>query len=131
MLATMSSDWKKETARDIRALGSRVFYAIVIARALIGPFTPYLNQLIIAAVALFLIALVLKQFDGYLARGLILGALTSLFYADIPFAIFTLILTGGMIVGSAYLGSKKSAMLQGILAGAVSTGCGYFLAALL
>jgi len=130
-MPTETTDWRHQTARDILALGSPVFYAIVIARALIGPYEPYLNQLLIAAVLLFAFSLFLKKFDGYVARGLILGVFTSLLYEDVPFAIFTALLYATFIASSAYLKTSLRQILQGICLGAVSTGAGYYLASLM
>ena len=42
-------DWKKELARDFLALGSWIFYVLVVVRILILPDRwPYLNHLLIA-----------------------------------------------------------------------------------
>ena len=123
-----NSNWKRELARDIRALGSTVLYAIVIVRILIDPQILYLYQLLIAAGTLFLLSLITKNTDLTVARALALGVLVSAFYADLPFAIFALLLFISLLFSSFSLGSTPRAMLKGFLSGAVSVGIGYGLA---
>ena len=124
------SDWKKEIARDSLALGSILFYAIVIIRAIIGEYLPFVYQLVIAIIALFLLSRVIKG-DQYLARGIILFVFTSLFYNDKMFAIFAFTLLVILIVSLNYLAVKRNVILNGLLLGITSTVTSYYLSPLL
>ena len=84
----MTKDWKMELARDLVALGSPLFYSLVVIRSLIGPFFTFFYQLMLSAVLLLILSLIIKSTNSYVSRGLVLTALTSLFYEDILFATF-------------------------------------------
>jgi len=126
----MEKNWKKEIARDSLALGSLLFYAIVIIRAIVGEYLPFVYQLVIAIVALFLLSRVIKG-DQYLARGIILFVFTSLFYNDKMFAIFAFTLLVILIVSLNYLAVKRNVILNGLLLGITSTVTSYYLSPLL
>ena len=51
----MKVNWKKETARDIIAIGSVPFYLIVIIRTLVGPFWEFFYQLLIGGTVIFVL----------------------------------------------------------------------------
>ena len=123
--------WQRELARDIRALGSTVFYALVVVRILIVPDFPYVYRLVIAVAVLFLLSLFIKDSDTYVARALILGILTSAFYGDVLYSSFALVLFLGLIVSSSSLGSPTSTIVKGIFLGSISTGAGYTVSSLL
>jgi hypothetical protein len=59
----METDWKKKWARDFLALGSWVFFILVLARALIKPYRPLVDQVFIAGVVLVIAVFILKH-DG-------------------------------------------------------------------
>jgi len=122
--------WKKEIARDSLALGSILFYAIVIIRAIVGEYLPFVYQLVIAIIVLFLLSRVIKG-DQYLARGIILFVFTSLFYNDKMFTIFAFTLLVILIVSLNYLKVKRNVILNGLLLGIISTVIGYYLSPLL
>jgi len=78
---------KKEFARDFLALGSWVFFVLVIARAAIEPYRPFIDQVILAGVLLVVIGLIFKGkkfYDPYVARGLVLVIFTTI-ESPIPF----------------------------------------------
>ena len=127
----MLKNWKKQIARDVIALGSIVFYALVIARALIGPFFPFLYQLLISATVLFCISFFFKVYDAYVSRGLVLAVLTSLFYKDIFFAVFAFLIYLGLIFSALHIRGNKEEIIKGIVAGIVSAVSGYYLAGLI
>jgi len=118
----------EETARDILALGSLVFYFLVVARALIGPYLMLLSQLVGSLVVLIVISHFIKDHDAYLARGLILSVFVILFYTDIVFTSFVALVFFGLIASSHYLGSKIDKITKGLLLGVVSTIAGYYFA---
>ena len=119
--------WKKETARDFLAIGSWIFYILVIARLLIGPFFPWVYQFIIAGSALVLLSLVIKDTDDYVARGLILIILTSFFYYTATYTVFVILAFVGLLISSRYVGNSYLKIIKGIIIGVVSTGLGYYL----
>ena len=119
------SSWKREAARDLRALGSPVFYALATVRIAIDGFTPYLHQFLIATGVLFLLSLLFKSADLHVARALVLAVLISLFYRDLPFAVFVGVLFLVLLYISRYLDISIYSIGQGIIAGAVSAGVGY------
>jgi hypothetical protein len=118
--------WKKEFARDILALGSWVFYVLVIGRALIKPYRPFVDQVIIAGLFLFIISLIWKEKDEYLERGVVLIVFTSLFYYSAVYSGFV-IFVGILMIGSSYYLSRDwKKIFYGLLIGAIATGVGYY-----
>jgi len=122
-----NKDWKQTLARDVLALGSWVFYFLVIARALIKPYRPFADQLIIAAIILVVINLFIKNYEGYTSRALILVVFTSLFYKDNLFTSFAALIGLGLIASSYYTGNDKNKIIKGILIGLIATLIGYYL----
>jgi len=115
------SDWKKEIARDSIALGSILFYAVVVIRSVIGEHWLFFTQLVVAGVALFLLSQVIKNANMYLARGVILAVFTSLFYNDSLFTIFAFGLLILAFVSLNYLKVKRNVIFNSLLFGIVST----------
>ena len=123
-------EWKKEAARDVLALGSWIFYLIVIARALIKPYRPFVDQVVIAGVVLLVLLFLIKDSDGYLARGLVLVVFTSIFYQDNLFTGFVFLAMIGMIASSWYVGNSFRKIVVGLVVGGVGVGVGYCVAGL-
>jgi len=117
----------RDLSRDIIALGSIVFYSLVIIRALVGPFWIFFTYLSSAAIFLFVLFLLHKNIETYLARGIILAAGTSYFYQDFIFALFAIIIFILMVISSNYIGNTKSKIIKGIMFGLLSVGFGYFI----
>ena len=115
----LERSWIKNVERDILALGSIVFYFLVIGRALIEPYILFVSQLSVAALVLILFFFFLKNFETYLTRGVILLACTGLFYKSYAYTAFTLIIFCLMIFSSIDLGSSKRKVLIGIVVGFV------------
>jgi hypothetical protein len=127
----MNKNWKKEVARDIIALGSLPFYAIVMARMLITPeLSPLIPQLLIALGVLVTLDMFLS-YNHHLARGLVIVVFTSLGYSDQLFWVFAGSIWIGMAYALFYLKEKKNAILNGALAGAISSILAYYLTNLL
>ena len=95
--------WKKEVARDLLALGSWVFYILVIGRALIKPYRPFADQIIIAGLIVIILGLVFRRFDfdDYVSRGLVLIFFTSIFYESLVYTLFASAV-GMLLVFSSY-----------------------------
>lgn len=126
----MPKNWKKEIARDTIALGSIPFYSIVIVRAVIGRYAPFVYQLLIALAAIFVLSKI-KSSNQHIARALVLVVFSSLFYKDILYTLFASLLWAIMIFSSLYLKVKAKGIANGALFGAVSTAISYYLTSLL
>jgi hypothetical protein len=122
----MKKDWKKKIARDVLAFGSIVFYVLVIVRALIKPYRPFVDSLVVAILVLIVLYIFIKNYDTYIARGFVLAFFTSIFYQDRLFAIFASFLFLGLIFSSYYIGTEKSKILKGLIFGAISIAIGYY-----
>jgi hypothetical protein len=123
-------NWIEQTARDVIALGSIVFYFLVVGRALVGPFWILLTFLSSAAALLLFIYFIHKDFDSYLARGIILAVGLSYFYGDFIFTLFASVIYVFMIISSYYLENSNIKIVKGIIFGLISTGAGYYTAEL-
>ena len=124
----MQKNWKKEIARDLMAFGSIPFYFIVIVRSLIGQYLIYVYQLLIAAIVLSLLSMMFKNYNAHIARGLIIVAFTSLFYNEILFTIFALLLWIIMIFSANYIKIRKNEIINGGITGIIAIGISYLLA---
>lgn len=113
---------KKEFARDFLALGSWVFFVLVIVRAAIEPYRPFIDQLIIAGVLLVVVGLVFRRkkfYDPYVARGLVLVVFTTIFYNSRIFSIFVILIMIGLIISSYVVGNKWKKINLGLIIGAI------------
>ena len=124
----MVKDWKKEIARDTIALGSIPFYFIVMIRAIVGEYMPFVYQLLIAFVVLIALSFIVKKADFYVARCFVLFVFTSLFYKHSLYTVFAFLFWAFLIVSAHYLRVKKSAIVKRIVWGMVSSLVGYWLA---
>ena len=125
----MKKDWKRENARDILALGSWIFYLLVIGRSLIKPYRPFADQIIIAGVIIIISGLIFRKFDfdGYVARCLILVVFTSLFYNSFIYTLFA-VATGFLLVYSSYFsGNSVKRIIFGFIAAVIGISAGYYL----
>jgi hypothetical protein len=123
----MKNKRQREIARDFLALGSWVFYALVIGRALIKPYRPFVDQIIIAGLVIILLSLVFKNFDGYVSRGLVLVVFTSLFYNSLVYTVFA-VAAGLLLIVSSYLvGNGIRKISYGLIAGLLVILVSYFL----
>lgn len=123
----ISKAWHSEIARDIISLGSIVFYSLVIARALVGPFWSFFTFLFSAALVLFITYLIYKEFESYLARGIILSIGTIFFYSEFIFTIFASVVYILMVASSYLLGNSILKIIKGIAFGLLATLAGYLI----
>jgi hypothetical protein len=117
-------DWKKELARDFLALGSWVFFALVISRILILPYRwDYLTHLLIAGGLIFLADLFLRgKIDTYVSRALVITFYTSWFYDNNIYGIFVKLIFAGLVFSSSYVGNSWKKIIYGLLLGTVGVG---------
>ena len=127
----MKKYWKKEIARDLIALGSIPFYAIILIRAIIGEYQPFINQLVIAIVFVGLLSLFIKKVDYYLTRGVVLVIFASLYYNVILFTVFAILIFLGMVVSSYYRKTKIKNIVNGCVIGVVISLVSYYLSLLI
>ncbi len=119
-MTIMKETLKQEVARDLIALGSIPFYAIVIIRMLLAEeFSLLVPQLIIAAFIIILAATAIT-FNKHLARGFVLVAFTSLGYKETIFTIFASFLWILIIIALNYLKVKRSEIIKGAVIGIIS-----------
>ncbi|MFQ5621152.1 MAG: hypothetical protein ACE5FT_04875 [Candidatus Nanoarchaeia archaeon] len=82
---------EKGIARDLIAFGSLPFFLIVMIRSIIGRYAPFVLQLTIALIAIYIFNHFSKM-DLYIARSFVLVTFTSLFYKELPYTTFAAIL---------------------------------------
>lgn len=123
----MKKDWKYEIARDSMAFGSILFYLIVIIRAMIGEYMPFVYQLLIAIVILIVSSLIIKNTNHYIARAFVLITFTSLFYKDALFTFFAALLWIFMIGSTFYMKENKKSIFKGIILGIFTALVSYYL----
>tara|TARA_Y100000310_G_scaffold129409_1_gene128535 strand:+ start:171 stop:548 length:378 start_codon:yes stop_codon:yes gene_type:complete len=119
---------KKEIARDLIALGSIPFYILVIARSLIGDYYLFFYQLIIALILLFLVNIIFKNFNQHLSRAFVLVVFTIIFYKQLIYTVFAVIVFLFLLVSLVYLKIDKKEISFGLVLGVISSLIGYYLA---
>lgn len=118
--------WKHELARDFLALGSWIFYILVLARSAIRPYRPFVDHLVIAGVLLVLAVFIFKNHEGYVSRTLVLVWFTIIFYNDLGFSVFAVLAFLGVIASSKYTGSDWKKIVFGVVVGLVAVVVGYY-----
>lgn len=118
---------KKELARDILALGSVPFYFIVVARATIGKYFPFVFPMLIGFAAFALISFIIKDTNKHIALGLILVTGTSRFYRDIFYTFFVSFIWLGMVYSARYMKYEKKNIINGVLVGVICSTLTYYL----
>src|SRR3989344_4200093 len=96
----------KEFARDVIALGSPVFFILVLAR-------------------IFLLSYFFKS-NLYSGLGLIVLVFTTLYYTEIRFTIFAVFLYFLLVASLFYLKKEKSEIIKGIFFALISAGVSYY-----
>ncbi len=127
-------NWKKEIARDILALGSIPFYLIVIIRAIVGKYKPFVYQMVIALIIITILAYLFKKTDQYVARAIPIVFFSSIFYKEPLYTYFATIMLVALIISSSYLLKSKlriQTIVKGIVFGIISTALAYYLVPLL
>ncbi|MFT4249834.1 MAG: hypothetical protein ACMXYD_00540 [Candidatus Woesearchaeota archaeon] len=108
------SESLRELARDFLALGSWIFYALVVVRALIEPYWEFATPVLITG-ALLLITQNLYAYEGYTARATALVYYTTQFYQDTLFSIFAYALLLGVPLAAYVNESTKKELALAIL----------------
>ena len=107
----------KELSRDLLAFGSPIFYLLVFARALIGPYPLFTRQLIIAGILIFLGVVIFRELiDWYVVRAGILAWLTTLFYAHDGFTLFVVVTFTGIALSAYRLHNNLNKVILAIVA---------------
>ena len=104
----MGENFKKEIARDFLALGSWVFFLLVVGRILILPTRwPYLYHLISIGIFILILEMLVRnriKIDYYVSRAVVLAYFTSIFYENFNYNLFVGFALLGLLVSSRYLG---------------------------
>ena len=116
----------KEVARDFVALGSPIFFILIIARILFLSNYEYLSQFIIAGI-LFSGFFYFFKSNLYSGLGIISLIFTTLYYNDLRFSIFVFFIYIGLIASLIYLKTEEKEIFLGTLFGIVSTALSYLL----
>src|SRR3989344_2501294 len=106
----------KETARDFIALGSPVFFILVIARISFLSHYEYLSQFAIAGI-LFLILFFLFNANMHSGLGFIVLTFTTLYYDDLKFSVFAFFIYIGLIASLIYLEREEREIFLGTFLG--------------
>ena len=124
----ISDGWLREVQRDVLALGSVVFYLLVLGRALVGPFWDLAVPLVVVGAGLAAASPLLKSADLYLTRGGILAVLVTRHYGDVVFGLFAATALMSMTLFAYRLGRSGTAIARGLILGAGLSGVAYALA---
>ena len=116
---------RKALFHDIRALGSWTFYLLVIARASIDLFRPFLDHLLIAG-AILLTVSYFVPYDGHVARALTAAMFTTLFYNTLHFTIFVALIMLVLAYASFSISNRRK-VWSGIAYGSVASGAAYLI----
>src|SRR3990167_5941481 len=115
----------KEFARDVVALGSPVFFVLVLARIFLLSNYTYLSQFVISGILFFPMAYFFKS-NLYSGLGLIVLVFTTLYYNEIMFTIFAVFLYFLLVASLFYLKKEKSEIIKGIFFALISAGVSYY-----
>ena len=121
----MKKEWLKEIARDFVALGSPIFFILVLVRLAILPDYLFLGQFFFAGAIFILLMFLFKQ-NIYSGLGLILLVFLILYYKDFRFSIFVILAYLSLIGSLFYLKKDWNKILLGILIGGLSAGISYY-----
>ena len=122
----MSKTWLKEISRDLLALGSIPFYFLVVIRAIIGKYNVFVYQILIAAIAIFILYFVIKDSNLHIARSFTILIFTSLFYKEAIFTTFAFLVWVLLLVSAYYIKRKIGSVFRGIVIGVISSLAGYY-----
>lgn len=107
----------KELIRDFLALGSWIFYVLVLARALIEPYWSFATPMIVAGIVLAVTQRYFREAEGYTARALTLVYFTTQFYQDTAFSVFAWTLFIGIPISAHLHKRTKKEILYGAIIG--------------
>ena len=123
-----NKNWKKEITRDFIALGSWVFYFLVVARILVLPYRwPYLYHIIVAGIFILILEIFLNtiSIDYYISRALVLSIFTIFFYNNKIFTIFAILSFIGLLISSWYINKDFKRIVFGLILGIIGSGLGF------
>ena len=115
----------KEFARDVIALGSPVFFVLVLARIFLLSNYAYLSQFVVSGILFFPLAYFFKS-NLYSGLGLIVLVFTTLYYTEIRFTIFAVFLYFLLVASLFYLKKEKSEIIKAIFFALISAGVSWF-----
>ena len=115
----------KEIVRDFIALGSPIFFILVIVRVSLLSNFEYLSQFVIAGI-LFIVLFFFIKINMYSGLSLIVLIFTTLYYNNLRFWIFASLAYLGLLVSLIYLKEDKKKIAYGVLLGIISTIISYF-----
>ncbi|MBI3027212.1 hypothetical protein HYY70_03790 [Candidatus Woesearchaeota archaeon] len=118
----------REMARDLLALGSIPFYSLVIARAVVGKHNLFVYQTVIAAIAIFIFYLIIKDSNLHVARSFAALVFVCLFYKEMVFTVFASFVWVLLLISAYYLKRSIGSIIRGIVIGVMSSAAGYFIA---
>ena len=125
----MGENFKKELSRDFLALGSWVFFLLIIGRILVLPYRwPYLDNIIGIGLFILILEFTFKnKIDYYVSRAVVLAYFTSIFYENYNYNIFVSIAFVGLFVSSWYLGKDWKRSVFGLLLGMILIGLSFLI----
>jgi hypothetical protein len=123
-----SETWVRDVQRDVLALGSVVFYLLVLGRALVGPFWDLVVPLLVVGVGLLVAVPLLRGTDLYLTRAMVVAVLVTRHYGDVVFGVFAAVAFVSMVVFAFRLDRPRPAIARGLALGAVLSVGAYALA---
>ena len=122
----LAKNWKKETARDLIALGSIPFLILVIVRVAMVANFKIIFHVIVATGLVYISSLKFKKINHHLARMMILIIFTSYYYASYLYTVFAILVGIGATYGThTYLKQKKT--LFSVVIGLISSILSYLI----
>lgn len=118
------SNWLKEVARDIVALGGLPFFVLVLVRVWMLDNPTYFLQFLVAGAVFGLFFLFVRQ-DVYAGLGLIVLVFTSLYYGDLTYGVFGSIVYCLLVGSLLYLERDWRNIFFGILLGVIGVGASF------
>ncbi len=116
----------REISRDLMALGSIPFLLLVLIRIYIANNYLQFFQIIFGVILIFLLSIIFKRNDKYSAVIVVLGVFTSIFYNELKFTIFAVIIGLLALFGMhKYLGRRH--VWHGSIFGGISSLISYFI----
>ncbi len=122
----MKRTWLRETARDLVALGSIPFYFLVVIRAIIGRYNTFIYQMLIAAIAIFILYFVIKNSNLHIARAFVIVVFTIMFYKAVLYSVFAALVWFLLVIAAYYVKRSMGFVLRGIIIGLLSSLAGYY-----
>ncbi len=121
----MKTEYFKEAARDLIALGSPIFFIVVLARVATLSNLEYLSQFIIAGILFYTFTILLKT-DKRAGLGVVLLIFITIYYDSPGFTWFARIVFILFIGALYYLKIEKLEIAKSIALGVIATGISYY-----